>query len=285
CRDPPPRRAPAARRARGVKIAHPLRLSDGVRDRGPRSAAGRAPARDLRRARRARSTAHRVRGRYARRRPGRGRGLSAIRAPHGRRAAGPATTAAPSGPAARPRGALPAQGRDADVLLPVPGEPTVSFSVSFAAGSQDDPPGKEGLAYLTGLMLAEAATERHSYEEILAALYPLASSYDARVDKERTTLTGRTHLDNIDRYVPLLTDAYLRPAFDRRDFERLKSDAINDIENTLRYASDEELAKASLDAFVFEGTRYAHPPEGTVQGLRSVTLDDVREFYRRRFVR
>ena len=172
-----------------------------------------------------------------------------------------------------------------DVRLPVPGEPTVAFSVSFGVGSQDDPPGKEGLAYLTGLMLAEAATERHSYDEILAALYPLASAYAVRVDKERTTLTGRTHRDNLDRYVPLFTDAYLRPAFDARDFERLKSDAINDIENTLRYASDEELAKASLDAFVFRGTRYAHPPEGTVRGLRAVTLDDVREFYRRHFTR
>ena len=194
-------------------------------------------------------------------------------------------TAGASGAAARRPGSHPAGGPGADVLLPVPGEPTVSFSISFAAGSQDDPPGKEGLAYLTGLMLAEAATERHSYEEILAALYPLASAYGVRVDKERTTLTGRTHLDNVDRYVPLLTDAYLRPAFDRRDFERLKSDAINDIENTLRYASDEELAKAALDAFVFADTRYAHQPEGTVQGLRSITLDDVREFYRRRFVR
>jgi len=172
-----------------------------------------------------------------------------------------------------------------DVLLPVPGEPTVSFSVSFGVGSQDDPPGKEGLAWLTGLMLAEAATERHSYDEILAALYPLASAYAVRVDKERTTLTGRTHRDTLDRYVPLFTDAYLRPAFDARDFERLKSDAVNDIENTLRYASDEELAKASLDAFVFRGTRYAHPPQGTVRGLRAVTLDDVREFYRRHFTR
>ncbi len=31
------------------------------------------------------------------------------------------------------------------------------------------------------------------------------------------------------------------------------------------------------------GTRYAHPSEGTVEGLKSITLDDVREFYRRHF--
>ena len=171
----------------------------------------------------------------------------------------------------------------ADVLLPVPADPTVSFSVSFGVGSQDDPAGKEGLAYLTGSMLAEAATERHSFEQILEALYPLASAYEVRVDKERTTLTGRTHRDNLDRFVPLFTDAYLRPAFDARDFERLKSDAVNDIENTLRYSSDEELAKAALYRFVFGGTRYAHPPEGTAGGLRSVTLGDVRDFYRRHY--
>jgi zinc protease len=170
-----------------------------------------------------------------------------------------------------------------DVLLPVPAEPTVAFSVSFGAGSRHDPPGKEGLAYLAGLMLAEAGTKHRRYEEILEALYPLASDYGVRIDKERTTLTGRTHRDNVDRYVPLFTEAYLAPAYDARDFERLKSDAINEIENTLRYASDEELGKAALHAFVFEGTSYAHPPEGTASGLRSVTLDDVREFHRVHF--
>ena len=45
------------------------------------------------------------------------------------------------------------------VLMSVPADPTVSFSLSFAVGSQDDPPGKEGLAFLTGQMLADAATE------------------------------------------------------------------------------------------------------------------------------
>jgi zinc protease len=34
---------------------------------------------------------------------------------------------------------------------------------------------------------------------------------------------------------------------------------------------------------VFRGTRYAHPSDGTVEGLRSITLDDVRAFYRSRF--
>lgn len=171
------------------------------------------------------------------------------------------------------------------VLLNVPADPTISFSVQFAVGSQNDPPGKEGLAYLTGEMLADAATEARSLDEILAALYPLAASYGIRVDVERSTLTGRVHRDNLDAYLELFTDAFLHPAFEEDDFERVKSDAINAIENTLRYSSDEELAKAVLHDAVFRGTRYAHLSGGTVAGLRSIALDDVRAFYREHYTR
>jgi zinc protease len=169
------------------------------------------------------------------------------------------------------------------VLLPVAADPTLSFSVQFGVGSQDDPPGKEGLAFLTGQMLADASTESRSLDEILAALYPLAASYDIRVDRERSTLTGRVHRDNLDAYLELFTDALLHPKFDAADFERVQSDAINYLTNTLRYSSDEELGKAALNEFVFRGTPYAHPTEGTVAGLRAVTLDDVRAFYRQHY--
>jgi zinc protease len=171
------------------------------------------------------------------------------------------------------------------VLLNVPADPTISFSLQFAVGSQNDPPGKEGLAFLTGEMIADAATEKRSLDEILAALYPLAAGYDIRVDLERSTLTARVHRDNLDAYLELFTDAFLRPAFDEDDFERVRSDAINGIENTLRYSSDEELGKATLHEAVFRGTPYAHLTEGTVAGLRSITLDDVRKFYAAHYTR
>ena len=169
------------------------------------------------------------------------------------------------------------------VSMNVPADPTIAASVSFAVGSQNDPPGKEGLAYLTGQMLADAATQANSLEVILEKLYPLAASYRIRVDRERTTLTGRTHRDNVAAYFDLFTAAYLQPAFAESDFQRVKSDAINDITNTLRYSSDEELGKAALYDFVFRGTPYAHPPEGTVEGLEAISLEDVRRFYRAHF--
>jgi zinc protease len=169
------------------------------------------------------------------------------------------------------------------VLLSVPTEPTISFSIWFRVGSQNDPTGKEGLAYLTAQMLADASTENNPYEDILEKLYPIASNYRARVDREMTTLTGRTHRDNIEVFSSLFTDAYLRPAFADSDFQRVKNDTINYLENVLRYSSDEELGKAALNQQIYDGTPYAHPPEGTVDGLNSITLDDIRGFYRQHF--
>ena len=171
------------------------------------------------------------------------------------------------------------------VLMPVPNDPSVSISVWFKVGSQNDPPGKEGLALLTASMLAEGATAKRSYQEVLAALYPLAASYSAKADLEMTTFTGRAHRDTLPAYLELFTQAILEPKFDAADFERLRSSQKNDLEKGLRYTSDEDLGKAALHSFLFAGTRYAHPPLGTVAGLTAITLDDVRAFYRTHFTR
>lgn len=171
----------------------------------------------------------------------------------------------------------------APILLPVASDPTVSLTIWFQTGSQNDPPGKEGLTQLTASLLAEGAAGERSYEQILAALYPLAASYGARVDKEMTTFSGRVHRDHLGTFLDLFTAAIARPAFTRADFERLKSRQTNTLARSLRFSSDEELGKAALQALAFAGSRYAHPPLGTVQGLAAITLEDVRQFHRQRF--
>ncbi len=165
------------------------------------------------------------------------------------------------------------------VLLPVAQDPNVSFKLWFKVGSQDDPPGKEGLAALTGALVSEGGTRTRSYDEILAALYPLAAGYTVSVDKEMTVVTGETHRDNLAAFYALFTEALLAPGFREEDFARLRDSAITSIEKELRFSSDEELGKATLISRVFAGTPYAHLDTGTVAALRAMTLDDVRDFW------
>ena len=170
---------------------------------------------------------------------------------------------------------------DSFVLLPVKNDPTISFRIGFLAGSQNDPAGKEGLAAMTASMLTDAATQRNSYEQILDKLYPLAASYSAATSTDMTVIYGRTHKDNLNEYYPLLMDAILRPAFKQEDLDRIKSQTLNYLENTLRFASDEELGKAVLYNKIFAGTAYGHITPGLAESVRSITLDDVQNFYKK----
>ncbi|MFN3782043.1 MAG: M16 family metallopeptidase, partial [Candidatus Kapaibacteriota bacterium] len=169
------------------------------------------------------------------------------------------------------------------IRMKVSEDPTISFIVWFKVGSQNDPKGKEGLAMLTARLLAEGSTLQNSYEVILDKLYPIASSYSAKVDKEMTSFYGRTHIDNLDEFLPLFKQCITSPAFNQEDFERIRSELLNYLEKELRYSSDEELGKASLYEFIFDGTPYRHISEGTIEGLKNITLDDVKSFYKQYF--
>jgi zinc protease len=174
---------------------------------------------------------------------------------------------------------------DQVVALPVEGDPTVCFRLWFKVGSQNDPPGKEGLAALTAQMITEASTKSNSYEDVLDRLFPIAGSYAAVASVEQTVIYGRIHKDNLDRYYQLLMQAVMEPAFREEDLDRLKSDALNYLENTLRYSSDEELGKAVLYNTIFRGTPYGHLPMGTIDGVKGITVEDVRSFYRKYYTR
>jgi len=167
------------------------------------------------------------------------------------------------------------------VLLPVGNDPTISFRIWFKVGSQNDPAGKEGLAAITASMLTDASTQVNSYEQVLDKLFPLAADYSASTSVEQTIIYGRTHKDNIDEYYPLLMDAMLKPAFKQEDLDRIRSQALNYLENSMRYASDEELGKAILYNTIFAGSPYGHITTGLVESVKSITLDDIGNFYKK----
>jgi zinc protease len=171
------------------------------------------------------------------------------------------------------------------IALPEADSPFVAFNIWVKSGSASDPKGKEGLASLTASLMAGGATQAHPFKEILERLYPMAAGYGASVDKEMTNFTGRVHRDNLDVFYSLFRNALMAPAFREDDFTRIKSQRLNALERSRRYSRDEELSKDLLFWMAYEGTPYQHPPDGYVDSVRSITLDDVRGFYRDHYVR
>jgi zinc protease len=105
------------------------------------------------------------------------------------------------------------------------------------------------------------------------------------VDKEMTTFTASVHKDNWGRFADIALPMLTEPGFREDDFKRLKEAQLNGLREDLRSNNEEELGKERLQANLFAGTPYGHPALGSIAGIEAITLDDVKEFWRKAYAR
>jgi zinc protease len=175
-----------------------------------------------------------------------------------------------------------AQARLATVLMPSR-SPLVTLRILVLAGSVNDPPGKEGVAALTAAMLTQGGSASMTSSQVTAALYPTSANIGAQVDKEMTVFAGTTHQETLDRVYSVTKDLLLNPGFRADDFKRIRDNTLNFLQTNLRESNDEELGKERLLNIIYDGLPYAHHSRGKVSSVETLTIDDVREFYRRNY--
>jgi len=169
-------------------------------------------------------------------------------------------------------------------FLPVKENPLVSFRILVNIGSANDPAGKEGLCQLAFSMLANGGSKSLPYKEITKKLYPMAAYIALSMDKEMSVFRGSVHEDNLEDYYNLFKDMLLNPGFREEDFIRIKSNQLNFLEKTLVNNMDEQFGKEILNLMMYEAHPYGHNEAGVVESLKSLTLDDVKAFYKEHFV-
>ncbi|MGQ9633722.1 MAG: M16 family metallopeptidase [Bryobacteraceae bacterium] len=161
--------------------------------------------------------------------------------------------------------------------------PLITFRLVFQTGAALDPAGKEGLASLTAAMLAEGGTREMTYKQIVDAMFPMATSVGARVDKEMTAFTAATHADNLEQFYTLLRAMLLDPGWRQEDLKRLKDNAVNYLRVTLRGNNDEELGKEVLYLDLYRNHPYGWHNAGRVSSLQKITMEDVKDFYKKHY--
>ncbi len=156
--------------------------------------------------------------------------------------------------------------------------PTISLQLTVPAGHRLDPASKEGLAELTAAMMNEGS-EKFTAEEIASKLDTLGSNISVHVGLYGTTISLSTLTKNLPETMALLEQRLFHPAFKESDFNRLKKQMIEGI--VYEHQSVDWLASQATREVLFKGTVFSRPSDGTKQTLSRITLQDVKDFYKR----
>jgi len=161
------------------------------------------------------------------------------------------------------------------LALPASQKPMVTVALRFTTGAVDDPKGQAGITALAARVMAEGGTQSLDAKSLIVALFPMATSIHARVDKEQTTFAATVHKDNLEKLLPILIDVVAHPRWDPREFARLRDAAVIDVEKRLRQGDDENLGKEALGELLYRGHPYGRLTEGHVTELKALTLEAV----------
>ena len=161
------------------------------------------------------------------------------------------------------------------------------IQIMVRAGSANDPAGKEGTANLVARALIEGGfgdPKNPVTKEKLAEItrpWGDAALPQVRVDKETTTFSMTVPRNAFPDFVAqVLKPMFNQPLWTGSELDRLRREALTEIQSQLRFEDEESLGLAALDNWVYEGTGLGHLTVGTVKGLGAVTRDDVKAFYK-----
>ena len=171
------------------------------------------------------------------------------------------------------------------VELKLPNTNKVTIKLMFMNGSVCDPAGKEGLTYLTSALITQGGTGSFTFADIQNKIYPWAAGYGSSVDKEVSIFTFEVHQDFLNDFYPILKGLILNPSFAQSDFDRVKRNQQNYVDQVIRASSDEEYSKKALEDFLFRGTKYQHMVQGKSESVKAISLDDVKNQYKNFFTK
>ena len=158
--------------------------------------------------------------------------------------------------------------------------PVVSLLFTIKGGHKMEAvdPSKAGIASLTASMLNEAS-EKYSAEEISSRLSMLGSTISFSSGTNQTTIWVESLTKNLDSTLVLLEERLLHPKFDQVDFDRLKKQSMEAIANQKTQPS--VVASNVFNRLLYgEGNIKAIPVIGNTNTVATLTLDDVKAFYK-----
>lgn len=155
--------------------------------------------------------------------------------------------------------------------------PIVAINCIVDGGARVDPPGKAGLANLTGSLLSEGTKDRTS-EEISRLIDSLGGSFDTGTSSDWVLASSAVLSRDFDTGVDLIARSLREPTFPPAEVERRRKEILGELE-----ADEDEPGVVAQRAFrkaLFGDAAYGSPVDGTPESVKKLTRDDVLAYHR-----
>ena len=154
--------------------------------------------------------------------------------------------------------------------------PKVNIQFSMPIGHRYEP--KAGLAVLLTSLLEES-TQKHSAEEIGSILERLGSEVSFFANDNEVSMYISSLKTNLDSTLKIAEEMLFMPKFDQEDFDLVKKEQLDGITNSLTQAT--AIANNVYAKLLYgNGYNLSMPANGTTETVSSITLDDVKEYYK-----
>ena len=159
--------------------------------------------------------------------------------------------------------------------------PLVQFTLRLKGGLLLDDPGKVGVANLVGEMLTKG-TAKKTPEELEVAIDKLGASINISTNRQDITLTGNTLARNFDETLALAEEMLLQPRWDKEEFDLAKQRVLSELAQ--QQSEPNSIAANQFNKLLYgEDHILSHNILGTPQSVESITLDDLKSYYRQYF--
>jgi zinc protease len=154
--------------------------------------------------------------------------------------------------------------------------PKVNIQFSMPIGHRYEP--KSGLAVLlTSLM--EESTQKHSAEQIGSMLERLGSEVSFSANDNEVIMMVSSLKQNLDSTLKIAEEMLFMPKFDAEDFDLVKKEQLDGISNQLTQATS--IANNVYAKLLYsDAFNLSMPANGTAETVSSITLDDVKSYYK-----
>ena len=157
--------------------------------------------------------------------------------------------------------------------------PNVAFQVYLKGGKllEAKDVSEAGLSNLFASMMEED-TKNYSSEEFNLELEKLGSSINVNSTTDAIVFSVQSLKKNLDKTIALLEERMLRPSFNAEDFDRVKRQLNERINNSQRQAT---AVAGNVFSKVLFGPNHilGMPSEGTTETIQNIKLNSIQHYY------